>query len=89
MSPRFTQQLLCLACILSSWQFAAAEDKKPTRTEKKGVRYDPVVKKIEGWTVHVDPAMLAGEHQKQGDRALRMLGAHLHRISILMSDDHL
>ena len=32
--------------------------------------YDPVVQKIEGWTVHVDPKLLQGEHAEQGAAAL-------------------
>ncbi len=56
---------------------------------KPGVRFDPVVRKIEGWTVYVDPAMLKGEHAKEGTRALRMLGDHLNRISIFMPADRL
>lgn len=64
---------------------APSESKKPA----KGVRFDPVVRKIEGWTVHVDPALTKGPHRREGARALRMLGDHLNRISILMSAEHL
>jgi dipeptidyl-peptidase-4 len=46
----------------------------------------PVQQQIEGWTVHVDPQLLAGEHAAQGARALRMLGNHLERIAILVPD---
>lgn len=46
--------------------------------------YDPVHKKIEGWTVHVDPQLLEGEHAEMGARALSMLGNHLERIAILL-----
>lgn len=59
-------------------------------TEKvKDVRFNPVVRKIEGWTVHVDPALLKGKDKEVGDRALRMLGDHLHRITILVAKDRL
>lgn len=46
--------------------------------------FDPVVREIEGWTVHVDPALLAGEHRDEGERALTMLANHLQRIAILV-----
>ena len=52
--------------------------------------FDPVVKDIEGWTVHVDPALLDGGAEAQlGSRALRMLADHLHRISLLLPEDRL
>jgi hypothetical protein len=47
-------------------------------------RFDPVVQNIEGWTVHVDPAMLEGEHAEVDGPALKMLANHLQRIAILM-----
>jgi len=47
-------------------------------------RFDPVPRGIEGWTVHVDPALLAGPHRVEGERALTMLANHLQRISILV-----
>ena len=50
----------------------------------KQSRFEPVVKDIEGWTVHVDPEMLEGEHAEAGARALTMLANHLQRIAILM-----
>ncbi|NQV32089.1 MAG: hypothetical protein HQ515_05305 [Phycisphaeraceae bacterium] len=55
----------------------------------KQTRFDPVVKNIEGWTVHVDPAMLEGQHAEVGAQALTMLANHLQRIAILMPQDRL
>ena len=46
--------------------------------------FDPVVREIHGWTVHVDPALLEGEHGAEGARALSMLANHLERISLLV-----
>ncbi len=48
------------------------------------VRFDPVVRDLEGWTVHVEPALLAGQHAGEGARALGMLANHLQRIKILV-----
>ncbi len=53
------------------------------------VRFDPVIRNIEGWTVYVDPALLQGEHAEEGSRALTMLANHLQRISILLPADKL
>ncbi|MEC8301540.1 MAG: metallopeptidase [Planctomycetota bacterium] len=52
-----------------------------------GGRIDPVEKKIEGWTVHVDPALLEGEPGDVGPRALQMLGNHLQRIKIVVPEE--
>ena len=52
-------------------------------------RFDPVVRQVEGWTVHVDPALLNGKHSQDGNRALRMLADNLHRISILVPEPQL
>ena len=79
--------------LIAAWMFASgcianiyAEDtKKPVAA----VRFDPVVKKMEGWTVHIDPALLKGEHAAEGSKALRMLGDHLNRISLLVEEEKL
>jgi dipeptidyl-peptidase-4 len=52
-------------------------------------RFDPVVRKIEGWTVHVQPSLIDGEHKAVGQRALKLLKNHLTRISILLPSEHL
>lgn len=54
-----------------------------------GVRFDPVIRDIEGWKVHIDPALLEGEHREQGTQALTMLANHLQRIAILVPADRL
>ena len=64
---------------------AHADEKKKV----PAVRFDPVVKKMEGWKVHVDPALLEGEHAAEGAKALRMLGDHLNRIALLMNEEQL
>jgi hypothetical protein len=57
--------------------------------EADPTRYDPVVKNIEGWTVSVEPALLDGEYQAEGARALAMLANHLQRIKILVTSPQL
>lgn len=47
-------------------------------------RFDPVVRELEGWKVHVEPALLDGEHREEGAAALVMLANHLQRIKILI-----
>ncbi len=53
------------------------------------VRFDPVVRDIEGWKVHVEPALLDGEQQAEGAKALVMLANHLQRIKILVPPEPL
>lgn len=52
-------------------------------------RFDPVLQDIHGWTVHVDPALLEGEHADEGARALSMLANHLERIALLVTGERL
>src|SRR5262249_12817647 len=56
----------------------------PTETAVAVVRFDPVVRDIEGWKVHIEPALLDGEQAAEGSRALAMLANHLQRIKILV-----
>jgi dipeptidyl-peptidase-4 len=65
-------------------------DASPRKPEEANpTRYDPVVKNIEGWTVSVEPALLDGEYQAEGARALAMLANHLQRIKILVTSPQL
>jgi len=68
-----------------------ADDTAPDAKEDVPTKahWDPVIKHIEGWTVHVDPKLLEGEHAGEGARALTMLANHLQRIAILMPKDRL
>lgn len=50
----------------------------------RGARFDPVQRQIEGWQVHIEPALLEGEHREEGAKALAMLANHLQRIKILV-----
>ncbi len=74
--------LLAIAC-----QSGFAADDNRQIAEKH--RFDPVVQQIEGWTVHVDPQMLEGEHADEGARALKMLANHLQRIAVLVPEEQL
>ena len=85
--------LLCCWLVLAACHLGVADEAKPSprrlRRGAEGVRFDPVVKQIEGWTVHVDPQLLEGEHSDEGARALKMLANHLQRIAILVPEDRL
>ncbi len=53
------------------------------------VRFDPVVRDIEGWKVHIEPALIDGKHREEGAKALVMLANHLQRIKILVPPEPL
>ncbi|MAB59251.1 MAG: metallopeptidase [Verrucomicrobiales bacterium] len=57
--------------------------------KKSAVRFDPVIKNIEGWKIHIDPALLKGKHSTDGLHAIKMLTNHLQRISILVQGEAL
>lgn len=59
------------------------------KTKPTGVRFEPVKKNIEGWTVYIQPAMLQGENATAGAEQLSMLGNHLQRIKILLPEKQL
>ena len=77
--------VLLVAMVMTLVALPAAADAavaKPDVEEKapKKVHFDPVIKDIEGWTVHVDPQMFEGEHAEAGARALTMLANHLQEV---------
>ena len=57
--------------------------------EIKPVRFDPIARNIEGWTIHIEPALLDGVHADEGAKALTMLANHLQRIKILVPEEQL
>jgi len=74
-----------MTVLIAATAFTEAEPQK----QKRGVRFNPVIKTIEGWKVHVDPAMLKGKHAAAGEKALTMLANHLQRIAILVQGEAL
>lgn len=50
-------------------------------------RIDHQIREVEGWTVHVDPSLLEGEHKETGDLALRILGERLHQIVLRLPEE--
>jgi dipeptidyl-peptidase-4 len=81
--------LSCPALLLFVASLPALAQAQPTDSSNEpeaadAVRLEPVVRDIEGWTVHIDPEMLDGEHEKEGAKALAMLANHLQRIKILV-----
>ena len=90
-----TAATLRLVLILTTmFALSAAADNPPGKPGPKKepaekAHFDPGIRDIEGWTVHIDPKMLNGEHAEGGTQALKMLANHLQRIAILMPKDRL
>lgn len=82
-----------LVAIVVSLTFFASESRAQSGSAKKiegaANAMVPVKQELEGWTVHVDPALLEGEHSEEGQRALKMLGNHLFFISLLAREKQL
>jgi peptidoglycan-N-acetylglucosamine deacetylase len=53
------------------------------------VRFDPVLRDLEGWKVHIEPSLIDGEYREEGAKALAMLANHLQRIKILVPPEPL
>ena len=49
--------------------------------------YDPVERKIEGWTILVDPKLLYEENRELGEDALKSLANHLQRVTYILPKD--
>ena len=74
--------LLGIIAVLSLVQPIHADD-KPAKF------YDPVEKNIEGWTIKVDPQLLAKENKETGEKAFKALANHLQRVEYIMPADRL
>lgn len=56
-------------------------------SEEQKVRIPHQSREIEGWTVMVDESLLAGEYEKQGELALRVLKQRLNRIVMRLPEE--
>lgn len=54
------------------------------QAEETSQFYDPVEQQIEGWTIAVDPKLLAPEHAAAGKQALAALANHLQRVKFIV-----
>jgi dipeptidyl-peptidase-4 len=85
---------LLTVCALSFGRPAALAADNAAKTAERvkappALTFDPVLREIEGWKVHVEPALIDGEHREEGAKALTMLANHLQRIKILVPTEPL
>ncbi len=76
--------LLMLSVIAVAAVVVAEEKEAAAANAGAGVRFDPIVRDIEGWKVSIEPALLDGEHREEGEKALTMLANHLQRVAIVV-----
>ncbi len=98
---RFSKKMTCTMCLaavvaVAHWPTSLSAHETHVKTQTiatkeavKAAKFDPVVKNMEGWTVHIDPKLLKGEHAEMGAKALKMLANHLQRIAILVTGKQL
>ena len=73
------QTIFAITLLLGALGQAVAE-----KEEKKF--YDPVVKKLEGWTIKVDPKLLQKEHKQFKAQVFTALANHLQRIKYILPE---
>ena len=84
------KSILLPLCFLAAMMSLIALGEPSKRPQVPAVRFDPIIRTMEGWKVHIEPTLLEGGAQEiLGTKALRMLGDHLNRISILLPPDRL
>ena len=89
MIKRHRTTLLQVSIVTTMCAFSATADETqvmPVAKKEAAQKhhFDPVIRKMEGWTIHVDPKLLKGKYAKEGARSLKMLANHLQRIVILV-----
>jgi dipeptidyl-peptidase-4 len=51
--------------------------------------YDPIERQVEGWTIAVDPQLLADENKDVADKAFQALANHLQRVTYIVPEEQL
>ena len=87
-------KLSTLIAVFAFSSLANAHDPNVQHVASKKIKaeakhYDPVVKKLHGWTVHIDPKLVEGEHAELGKRCISMLANHLERLAIYVKGKQL
>lgn len=79
---------LCLThASITATRVAADESDSTKPTTNTADFYDPVERKIEGWTIAVDPQLLADDQADVSRRAFEALRNHLQRIKYILPDE--
>ena len=71
------QTILAIALVFGALGQAVAE-------KEENKFYDPIVKKLEGWTIKVDPKLLKNENNELKSQVFTALANHLQRIKYIL-----
>ena len=71
------QTILAVALLFGALSQAMAE-------KEENKLYDPIVKKLEGWTIKVDPKLLKNENNEFKGQVFTALANHLQRIKYIL-----
>ena len=71
------QTILWVALLFGALSQAMAE-------KEENKFYDPIIKKLEGWTIKVDPKLLENENNEFKDQDFTALANHLQRIKYIL-----
>ena len=71
------QTILVVALLFGALSQAMAE-------KEENKFYDPIIKKLEGWTIKVDPKLLKNENNEFKDQVFTALANHLQRIKYIL-----
>jgi len=66
---------------------AQAAAKPAAKAAAKPRFYDPVKKELEGWTLAVDPRLLAPQNKELSAKVFKALANHLQRITYILPED--
>ena len=79
MTKIIKQTILAIALMFGALGQAVAE-------KKENKFYDPIVKKLEGWTIKVDPKLLKNENNELKSQVFTALANHLQRIKYILPE---
>jgi hypothetical protein len=80
---------LSLTAILLLFTFTFSVGQTVRAADQKNGFYEPVEKELEGWTIAVDPQLLAPAHEKLSAQAFKALANHLQRVEFIVPEDQL
>jgi dipeptidyl-peptidase-4 len=75
-----------MIALTSAMAFAAG---KNTGGKVDARCFDPLLKKVEGWNVYIEPKLLDANQCPNGVAAVKMLANHLQRLAILLPPEQL
>ena len=80
--------ILTVLILATSSLTAFAGETKDAAEESAAEFYDPVIQKVEGWTIKLDPQLLLPENAEIKGQALTAIANHLQRVKFIVDKPH-